>query len=199
VSVDEHECYESLVRAACDDLHSDSSNSSWLSDPDTRRELAELRTLVRELRQALRPQSVSPDLLARLSAVADEARVVKTRKLVAAGLALAAAAVLLLAVFVPTRGGSGRKVEAGVSAAEASALVRAFAELDWAGHIDYGLEQVTREIQQVEQDLSGQRQVRQRFPWGPEDEWDLPTEDASGGLVRTVLLALVGNVGGAAS
>jgi len=199
VSIDEHKCYEALVRAACDDLHFDSPDSACLADPDTRRELTELRALVQELRRALRPQPVSPHLLARLSSMADQARVAKTRKLVAVSLMLAAAAALVLAVFLPMQGGPKERSEPGLSAAEASALVRAFAELDWAGHIDYGLEQVTRQIEKVEQDLGGQRQVRQLFPWGPEDEWDLPAEDASGGLTRTVCLALAGSVASAAS
>lgn len=182
---------EALVRAAC----GEELPSGWVIDQAERAaEVAEWRELAEELRQALEPPPISPALRERLNRAIARTRPAGSRRLLVASVGLAAAAGLLLAVALPMqRGRPGAGQVPALSSAEARVLVAVFSHLAWTGQVDYGIERLTEQLEQFERELEGRRS--DRFPWGPEDEWDLPSGDPTGGLVPRVCLVLSASVG----
>ena len=171
------QCYrDELLRLACDE--GDTAPASpelpdvLADDTDTRAEFAETRELVNELRSVLRPEPL-PEALARRIARQLDAQTVGRRTLILRQLrvgGLAAAAALLLAVIGPW---NLRTTSVVLSEQDAASIVAAWEDTSWTGYLDYSLERVSDELDDIEQRIDRESGL----PWGPEDDWDLSGDD----------------------
>jgi hypothetical protein len=126
--------------------------------------------LVTDLRTALEPEPLSPELRARLQALRPR-RTGHAWRLVNR-ITGVAAAILLVAVLWQYRPATQRP--AGDAGPTPDVSLASDATDYWDGSLEYALDSVRTSVSTVEQQISGENTAQRKLPWGPEDDWDLP-------------------------
>jgi len=181
---------DALLNMACEDRPPDETSAELgarlAQDPDLRAELVQTRALLNDLRAALRPAPLTATALTRIQQRLDQLAGACTpsgwRWLRIVG--LAAAATVLLTVLAPWRLPRGAPTAFELSGDDAAAIVMACRQLAWSGKLDYDLQRVADELdeirQQINQDSGGDCRVR----WGAGNDWDAPPDSPGPGAMQ---------------
>lgn len=159
------------------------------ADAELRAEFAETRELLHELRGVLRPEPL-PDALVRRIHQQLDAQLVGRRSLALRHLrvaGLAAAAALLLTVIGPWNlPGTTSQTPPTITLSEQDAadIVAAWGQMSWGSYLDYSLERISDELDDIDQRIDRQLGVQTCLPWDPEDDWDLSTHDRGTAVPR---------------
>ncbi len=131
------------------------------------------------LRAALRPERLPPTLSERVRADLDRRCAPAGRYGLPAvhALWLAAAACLVVAVFLPPR--LARQPSDAVSSLsltsdEAAEIVAAYVALSWDSPVDYTLDTVDASLDSIERALRREAGSTTLLPWSNDDDWDVP-------------------------
>lgn len=186
---------DELLRLTCGDIAapSDALRAHLDACRTCRESVAAGRELVRSLQVALKPRPLPDDLVARIHTRLDMAptpiRTIWTPKVRVACTVAAAAA--LTAVLVPwslrthSPATTGPKpAEISLSAEDASTIVAAVTFLDW-DCLEYSVEALEEQIDDIANTVEGGTGATTLLPWGRDDDWDVPAEDAGRAGLRS--------------
>jgi hypothetical protein len=180
--------HDELLRLACGDITepSDALKTHLEACPACRDSGAASRELVQGLQAALEPEALPDELVARIQARLDAAAT-PTRTIWTGRLRLVctvAAAAVLTALLVPwglrtyspaTTGTEATTIS--LSADDASTIVAAITLLNWDSP-EYSVEALEEKIEDIAQTVERDSRARMLLPWGREDDWDVPADDA---------------------
>ena len=179
---------DELLRLTCGDITEPSAalQAHLEACPACHDSAAASRELVRSLQAALKPEPLPDELVARIRAQLDSksapARTSWTVPLRMAGMVAVAAVLAALIVpwgvrssSPPTTGGGATGVS--LSEDDASTIVAAVALLRWDSP-EYSVEALEEKIADIAQTVERDTGAKTLLPWGRDDDWDVPVDDA---------------------
>jgi hypothetical protein len=138
--------------------------------------------LLASLRDALRPEPLSPALRDRIRA-GWESHVVPAGRLRLPAIrliGLAAAACVMVALLLPTARTRPPAAPVALSSDEAAAIVAVFGVLAWEGPVDGSLDVISASLDEMERALTQDSESSALLPWSSDDNWDVPVPNDEG-------------------
>ena len=172
-----------LVRLVCGDVAEPSAAlaAHLKACPSCRAALAESRELVNALQDALAPGPLSDRLVADIQArLAARGAARSPVRVIALLVPCAVAACLALALLIPWRLAPSPET----TGPESVAVATASADEPWDSPSQSSVDAFVKDLEQAAGALEKQRAANSVLPWGPEDDWDVPTDHKGASRIR---------------
>lgn len=195
---------DELLRVACGDERGDmpaAARQHAESCEKCRAALAESQELLAAVSTALQPEPLSATVEARIHARLNQVTVSAPRatlRLLRPICTAAAAACLLIALLIPRGGYEQTPVTIALSGEEASAILSAYAALQWSGSVEYSIDQLNTQIDDIKQVVQRETDADSVLPWDAEDDWDVPSDTSETSRREKEVLLVQEHAGGSA-